>query len=168
VARDLVTSAFRQSRVQRVRVLCHSYISKPRTPKRRKRPKSGPQYQEQSQPSIQRDTWCAIRLLAFSPIAISKAQGAAPSYSRCARCRERPGPRPTASPSEFRTVRSEKDAWRPIKPSRRFAHRDYDKQGLAPSYSRTPKAPLRINAGSQPVVTWEIKELCKRGQRHRV
>jgi hypothetical protein len=53
--------------------------------------------------------------------------------------------------------------WRPIKPSWRFTHRDCDKQGSSPSYSRTSKVPLRINVGSQPVVTWEIKRVVQKG-----
>jgi hypothetical protein len=70
---------------------------------------------------------------------------------------------PTISPSEIRTIIFERDTWHQIKPSRRFSHRDCKKQGLAPSYFRTPKAFLRINAGSQHVVMWKIKLSCTRG-----
>jgi hypothetical protein len=146
-----------------VRVLCHS-ISRNPEPRSTESAKSRARsITEQSQPSIQRGHVVrdeAPRLFAHRD---SDAQGAAPSYPRNAKCQERPGPGPTISPSESRTIRSERDAWHQIKPSRRFAHRDFKKQGSAPSYSRTPKAPLRINAGSQPVVTWENKKSCAKG-----
>jgi hypothetical protein len=83
-----------------------SYISKPRTPKRRKRPKSGPQYHGAVSAVHPQETPGAR--LGSSPFAHRDFEGAraAPSYSRCARCRECPGPGPTASSGEFRTVRS--------------------------------------------------------------
>jgi hypothetical protein len=134
-----------------------------------KAPKVGPTVSRSSlsRPS-KMDTWRAIRLPAFSPIAISKRKEQLPhipdarSATRVSRTWGPQHHRVSSGPSDL------EGRVAPIKPSRRFAHRDFKKQGSAPSYSRTPKAPLRISTGSQPVVTWERKELCKRGQRRRV
>jgi hypothetical protein len=119
VARDLVVSTFStfgSSRGESFMLFC---ISKPRTPKMLKALKVGPaDITKHPQPSIQRDTWRPIEPSRRFTHRDSEVQGAAPSYSRRARCRERPRPGPTVSPSEFRTVRSEKDAWRQNKPSR--------------------------------------------------
>jgi hypothetical protein len=74
VARDLVTSAFRQSRVQRVKVLCRGTSRNPE-PRSADSAQSGPTVSRGSlsRPS-EADTWRAIRLPAFSPIAISKCK----------------------------------------------------------------------------------------------
>jgi hypothetical protein len=124
VARDLVASAFRHSGVRRVRVLCCSTSRNPEPRSAESAQSRARSITEQSQPSIQRGHVVrdeAPRLFSHRD---SEAQGAAPSYPETRSAKERPGPGPTTSPSEFRTVRSERDAWRQIKPSRRFTHRD--------------------------------------------
>jgi hypothetical protein len=100
-------------------------------------PKVGPTISRGSlsRPS-EADTWRAIRLPAFSPIAISKRKKQLPHIPDARSDESFQGLGPTAASGEFRTVRFERDAWRPIESSRRFAHRSYDKQGPASSYSR--------------------------------
>jgi hypothetical protein len=48
-----------------------------------------------------------------------------------------------------------RDAWHQIEPSRHIAHRDFEEQGAAPTYSRTPKSAMGIGTWSQPVGTWK-------------
>jgi hypothetical protein len=121
IVRDLVgISAFGSSKGESP---SSSHISKPRTPECRKCPESGPQYREAASTVHPQETPGAR--LGSSPFRPSRLRNTrnSPSYSRCARCRECPGPGPTTSPSKFRAIRSERDAWCPIRPSRRFSHR---------------------------------------------
>jgi hypothetical protein len=80
-----------------------------------------------SQPSIQRDTWCAIRLLAFSPIATLKNEDQPPPSreTRSAESIQDSGPQYCRSvfsrPSRGNT-------WQQVEPSRRLAHRDSNAQ----------------------------------------
>ena len=105
VARDLVTSAFRQSRVQRVEVSCHCTSRNPE-PEALKAPKGGPTISRSSlsHPS-KGDTWCVIRLPAFSPIVISKRKKQLPHIPDARSDESFQGPGPTTTSGEFRTVR---------------------------------------------------------------
>jgi hypothetical protein len=128
----------------------------------------GPQYRPSvfSRP-IKADTWRAIKLPAFSPIAVStrkKQFHHVPirEEARAFRIWGPPQHRMSLEPSDL------KGAWHQIKLSRHIAHRDSEEQGAALTYSRTPKSAMGIGTGSQPVVTEERKELRERGQRRRV
>jgi hypothetical protein len=83
---------------------------------------------------------------------------------RCTRCWESPGPGPTTASGEFKTVRSQRDAWQQIEPSRHIAHRDSDQQGSAPSYSRTPKSTMGIGTWSQSWSLGKGEKLRKEGR----
>jgi hypothetical protein len=141
------------------------YISKPRTPKHRWRPKSGPQYQGAvSAVHLKRTPGARLGSPPFRPSRFRSASSSSliSPMHEVTRASRTWGPqqrRESLGPSDL------EDAWCPIEPSRRFAHRNYDKQGSTPSYSRTPKAPMEIKAGSRSVVIWETKELSKRGQK---
>jgi hypothetical protein len=74
VARDLVASAIRHSGVQGVRILCCSTSRNPEPRKRRKRPKSGPQYHEATSAVHPQETPGAR--LGSSPFRPSRFQGA--------------------------------------------------------------------------------------------
>jgi hypothetical protein len=132
IVRDLVgISAVASSKGESFIIIC---IPKPRTPKCRSAQSRAHSIKGQSQLSIQGDTWRAIRLPAFSPIAVSKRKSSSliSPMREVTRASRTWGPqqrRESLGPSDL------EDAWRPIEPSRRFAHRNYDKQGSTPSYS---------------------------------
>jgi hypothetical protein len=115
--------------------------SQPRDVKCRRHPELGPAvFTKHFQPSIQRGHLAANS--AISVLRPSRFQGAKSNsvMFRCTRCRVSPGPGPTEVSGEFKAVRSQRDTWCQIKPSRHIAHRDFNQQRLALSYSRTPKA----------------------------
>jgi hypothetical protein len=84
---------------------------------------------------------------------------------RCTRCRESPGPGPTTASDEFKTARSQRDAWHQIEPSRHIAHRDFDQQGSAPLYSRMPRSAMGIDIrGHSPWSLRKREELREEGR----
>jgi hypothetical protein len=78
-------------------------------------PKAGPTVSRGSlsRPS-EADTWHAIRLPAFSPIVISKCKKQLPHIPDARSDESFQGLGPTTASGKFRTVRFERDAWRPI------------------------------------------------------
>jgi hypothetical protein len=141
VARDPLTSAFWQSGVRRVKVPCYPISRNPEPRKRQRRSKWGPQYHEAISTVHPQETPGAR--LGSSPIRSSRLRSARsssliPPMREVTRAVKTWGPqqrRVSLGPSDL------KDTWHQIKPFRRFAHRDFKKQGSALSYPRTPKAP---------------------------
>jgi hypothetical protein len=65
-----------------------------------------------------------------------------------------------------RVIRSERDTWCAIRLYRLFAHRYFEEQGSASSQLRDTKRrkrPLRISAGSRPMVTRGNRRSCAKG-----
>jgi hypothetical protein len=123
IVRDLVgISAFGSSKGESP---SSSHISKPRTPECRKCPESGPQYYEAASAVHPQETPGAR--LGSSPFRPSRLRNARNNSCHIPDARgtgsvQDPGPQHHRV--KFRTVRYKRDAWRPSKPSRRFAHRN--------------------------------------------
>jgi hypothetical protein len=148
---------FRHSGVRGVKVLCLR-TSKPRTPTASKTPKLGPATSRSifSRPS-KGNTWQQIGPSRRFAHRDSKAQKAAPLCSDARDAGRVPGPDPqqrrvNLGPSVF------KDAWRPFELSRQFAHRDFEEERSCSFLTRDPRSAdsaLKLNSGSQPMVTRE-------------
>jgi hypothetical protein len=137
------------------------YISKPRTPKCRKRPKSGPQYRSSLSRPSKGTPGARLGSPPFRPSRFRSAREQLPHIPDARSDESVQDLGPTASSGEFRTVRSRRTR------GARLSHLGVSLIAISRSkdqplpYSRMPKAPLRVSTGSQPVVTWERKELCK-------
>jgi hypothetical protein len=104
-------------------------IAKPRTPTAPKGRNWGPRHHEAfSAVHLKGTPGSKLSHLGVSPIATPRRKEQL-RYIPMHECRESPGPGPTVASGEFKTVRSQRDAWHQIEPSRHFAHRDFKLQG---------------------------------------